>query len=208
MIPIFEGKQAIYNKTILEALLIEGPMTTWQLAKKITPKIKTVKRTLSSTETQKVYSVLIRKDGRLNDLKFKEYVIFDEENQKWEVAAKGLFAICIEKPQLKPLINLKYWNTRIIGDFKFSKEKIEVPFAGITINGKKFEKCISFLLDKMKAKSTFFIEKTIEYVKKLIDEGINLDKISTKSLLHLLWIKGIQKHDKEISNIFPDLFMD
>lgn len=197
MIPIFEGKQATYNKAILEALLTEGPMSAWQLAKHITPKIETVKRTLASTETQKVYSVLVRKDGRLDDLKSKEYISLNEETQKWEIAAKGMIAICIEKPQLKPLINLQYWNKHVIGNFKIPKEKMEIPLVGITIDGEIWGKNLSNLLSKFKAGNVSTVDRIVGDAKKLIDEGVNLDKISTRSLIQLLWTKAMQNHNTE-----------
>jgi hypothetical protein len=197
MIPIFEGKQATYNKAILEALLTEGEMSAWQLAKHITPKIETVKRTLASTETQKVYSVLVRNEGRLNDLKGKEYISLNEETQKWEIAAKGIIAICIEKPQLKPLINLQYWNNHVIGNFKIPKEKMEIPLVGITVDGEVWGKHLSNLLSKFKAGNVSTVDRIVGDAKKLIDEGVNLDKISTRSLIQLLWTKAMQNHNTE-----------
>jgi len=196
MIPIFQGKSALYNKTILETLLTEGPMSAWQLAKYIAPKIRTVKKTSESTKTQKVHSVLVREDGRLKDLKTKEYINLNEQNQ-WEIAVKGIIAICIEKPSLKPLINRQYWDTHVIGNFKMPKEKMEIPLVGITIDGEVWGKYMSNLLSKFKAGNVSTVDKIVGDAKKLIDEGVNLDKISTRSLIQLLWTKAMQNHNVE-----------
>jgi len=195
MIPIFEGKQATYNKAILETLLTEGSMSAWQLAKEITPKIPGVQRTMGSTETQKVYSVLVRNDGRLENLKSNEYINLSQDSQKWEIAVKGMIAICIKKPQLKPLINPQYWNEQIVGDIKIPKEKMEIPLLGITIDGKVWGKNLSNLLNKLKAGNMSINDSIVDHAKKLVDEGINLDKISTKSLMILLLEKAMKNHN-------------
>jgi len=195
MIPIFDGKQATYNKAILETLLTEGPMSAWQLAKGITPKIPSVQRTASSTETQKIYSVLMRKDGRLDNLKSNEYINLSGDNQKWEIAVKGMIAICIEKPQLKALINLEYWNKHVIGEVKMPKEKMEIPLVGITIDGKVWGKHLSNLLNKLKSGNMSVVDRILGDAKKLLEEGVNLDKISTKSLMILLWGKAMKNHN-------------
>jgi hypothetical protein len=85
-----DKKSANYNLSILEALLSRGA-TAWQLAeilhKKTDPtqgkEVIEVKR----YRTQKIYSVIQRKQGRIDDLKNKGYL--KEENGVWDLTRKG-----------------------------------------------------------------------------------------------------------------------
>lgn len=185
MIPIFTGKQATYNIQILETLLLKGEMTAWQLAKYIAPNIKTLKRTKHSTTTQKVYSVLLRKGGRLNDLKMKEYITFNNASRKWRLAVKGALAVWIKNPELKTKLSNKYYNTSMFNNLNFP-EKMKLPFLGFTMNGKKFERGMSQLVKHLEVNKTKIISSLAEEAEKCIEEGINLDKIKTKSLMILL----------------------
>jgi hypothetical protein len=91
MASIFEGKQAIYNKLVLETLLMNGELTAWEIAKQIEPQIVKMEGD-PYHKSQKIYGVLIRKDGRLDDLRFKNYV-FLENNKKYQIDFKGLIAL-------------------------------------------------------------------------------------------------------------------
>lgn len=71
---IFQGKKGKYNKLIFQALHEEGYLSAWQIAKYISKKDSERRKRNWYHETQKVYSVLIRKNGRLEELVNKEYV--------------------------------------------------------------------------------------------------------------------------------------
>ena len=97
-----KGRTATYNRLILQVLTTTGGLETYQLVEKL-------KEIMSSTDiqetklekryrVQKIYSVIQRKNGRLNDLKSKGYI--KEENGKWDITKKGLIAVSIDKPEL------------------------------------------------------------------------------------------------------------
>ena len=71
---IFQGKKGKYNQLIFKALHEEGYLSAWQIAKYISKKDPERRKRDWYHETQKVYSVLIRKNGRLEELVNKEYV--------------------------------------------------------------------------------------------------------------------------------------
>lgn len=71
---IFQGKKVKYNKLIFKALHEEGYLSAWQIAKYISKKDPERRKRNWYHEAQKVYSVLIRKNGRLEELVNKEYV--------------------------------------------------------------------------------------------------------------------------------------
>ena len=73
-IGIFTGKKAEYNRLILETLLEaeDLKLKEWELAKRIQTKTKPMGDWYS--HTQRIYSILIRKKGRLEDLSQKGYV--------------------------------------------------------------------------------------------------------------------------------------
>lgn len=109
-IGIFQGRSGQYNKAILEVLaeaLIDGEMLKeWELAKRIQKMIGSENNWYA--EAQRIYSVLIRKNGRLNDLREKWYVDFETKTEEetgrkvryWHPTVKGLVAALLLRPDL------------------------------------------------------------------------------------------------------------
>ncbi|MEM2111317.1 MAG: hypothetical protein QXX08_05495 [Candidatus Bathyarchaeia archaeon] len=69
--------------------------------------------------------------------------------------------------------------------------RIKLPFLGIEVDGKKFEKDIVTIINKIKSER-LWAEKLVKDAKSLIAEGLNLDNVSTKTLLFLLITKGTE----------------
>lgn len=75
---IFRGKKAKYNKLILRALYDKGYLKAWDIAKEVVmndPERKVErKKRYWYQDTLKVYSVFVRKGGRLEELLSKEFI--------------------------------------------------------------------------------------------------------------------------------------
>jgi hypothetical protein len=95
------GRTAMYNRLILKVLL-DGDLEARPLAGKIKEIMSPSDAKESVLEkryrVQKIYSVIQRKNGRLNDLKNKGYVA--EMDGVWDITKKGLIALSIEEPEL------------------------------------------------------------------------------------------------------------
>ena len=69
-----EKKAAKYNKMVLKVLYENGYLSSWELARKIVENDAERQKKNWYHETQKVQSVLVRKNGRLTDLVNKEFI--------------------------------------------------------------------------------------------------------------------------------------
>ena len=171
-IPIFSvGKEdhIIYNKLILKTLLTKGESKPWELAMEIAPKIPSLNETIQSTKTQKAFSVLIRKDGRLDDLTRKEY-IRKNERQKYELRLKGLAAILTLEPDLAPKLS-SYYRSEVI---KFRPDDLDIqPF--LSYEGRN-SKALEDLYSGIEKNPRFYVILA-EQTRKMILKGINLDAI-------------------------------
>lgn len=194
-IPIFDGKQTTYNQMILETLLINGELTAWQLAKDIEPKIRIAGDLYH--KSQKIYSVLIRKNGRLLDLQHKGYVVVDANTKKWRCATKGLIAILLHKPRLRQSVNPIY-SQGSIEDLKI-KKKVEIAHLGITINGEQFKLGLEALIKQAKKDKTW-ISDFLE-ARNFLEE-INFDKVSGETLLFLLARRWYRKRENRLPEVF------
>ena len=114
-IGIFKGREKTYNKLILKSLFIShGPLKGWELAKRIYEQMRetgTLPRNWQGLNwyaiTQKIYSVLIRKNGRLQDLCKKEYIVKIEQNGSdvWHITSKGSIATLILDKSFLDIVN-------------------------------------------------------------------------------------------------------
>jgi len=171
----------IYNRLVLEILFREGELGAWELAKKISEKgwqIKTLKKTESSTITQKIYSVLIRKEGRLPDLTTKQYIKLNERI-KYELGIKGLAAILIKEPGIASQMSSYYTSEQVFlnkQDLSFS------PFSIFTEDVKALEDVMKRIYTNPRFYSFF-----AEHVKAMIIRGTNLDSISEDNLMNMVF---------------------
>lgn len=178
-IGVFEGKKAQYNQVILEVLLKHGSLKTWEIAKQLFQMKTDIKNPeIAYARTQKIYSVIARRNGRLENLRKKGYI--NLENERWDLAFKG-FAILIKKPELLSEVNGYYFEKPPVDLIKFGKKNVSFPFGvRVQINKRQF-------LDTVKSLSgRSMLMKIVKSMEKLVQEGIDLDRISTTNLLLLI----------------------
>lgn len=104
-IGIFTGRERVYNEFILKTLFVKpNPMKGWDIAKEVYHSLvrnsvlpKRWKELDWYSVTQKIYSVLIRKNGRLDDLRKKGYIggRKAENSTVWYLGVKGAIATLI-----------------------------------------------------------------------------------------------------------------
>lgn len=102
-IPIFLGKEKIYNEKMLTLLYDFGPLTAWELTGKL-------------TNTSKV-SLHATLNKRLRALEEKEYL--QRIDKKWHLRFKGILAVLIIRPDSKK------WNDEWEKIFAIKEKLIE-----------------------------------------------------------------------------------
>ncbi len=184
-IGIFSGKSTNYNLAILETLLRQ-PATAWQIASAIQKKINPSKgKDVIYYRTQKIYSVIQRKSGRLDDLHSKGYI--KEEKGKWKLTRKGLIALNVEKPEF---VKSAFQESKDTLDTMFKQYISAIPDGtlrepfGIQIDISKLKPYFE-TFDPMRLLKVFLEESEI-----LLSQGIELDSISEKDLLDLVLVKS------------------
>lgn len=197
-----DRKSSKYNQLILEALF-EKELTAWELSEIIKEKMPSKEKIENALEkryhTQKIYSVIQRKNGRLDDLKNKGYVT--ENNGVWSTTKKALIALSIDKPEL---INSK---------MQSNKEKFTKLFDLYIENNKNVKNVFGLSIDLSKMKPFFekvdfgyLFELIIEEAKVLLTSGIELDRISEDDFLSIIYSALITKG--KISEIIKKLKKD
>jgi hypothetical protein len=168
-----DKKSANYNNLILEALLSQEA-TAWQLAeilhKKIDPRLDTEIKEVKRYHAQKIYSVIQRKQGRLEDLQNKGYL--KEENGIWALTKKGFIALAIQKPDLvnneiqkgKDVLS-ELFQKAMPNDMRKVAMGVYVDFSEIKPHFDKIDKLPLF-------------QMFIEEARALLSQGIELDRIS------------------------------
>jgi hypothetical protein len=180
-IGIFRGRSATYNIAILETLTKEGELTSWQLAKKIREaNYPNLEPDTAKIRTQRIYSALIRRNGRLDDLKEKEYIAL--EGKKWTPQFKAL-AILILKPELAHQIHPDFKPTK---SMKIqSNLKAKLPFGiKVKIDKKQLQTWVNKFSKKLLQPETY---KTMaKWIEELVETGIDLDRIKDNDFAFLL----------------------
>lgn len=187
-IGIFEGKQAKYNQAILEALFHQNiSLTSWQIAKSMQSILKpTSNKEIKQTRTRKIYSVIQRKGGRLDELSDKGYIYTIDG--RWGLNLwKGYIAVLIKNPEIIQKLDDKEcgYSLESLKQHLGVPPDIEAPF-GISINGEKMKADAERLLGALcmlEPKFAFFL---VEEVKELLRTGIDLDAIDNYALVVLL----------------------
>ncbi len=168
-IPIFTGKEKIYNEKMLTLLYDFGPLTAWELTGKI-------------TNTSKV-SLHATLNKRLRALEEKEYL--QRIDKKWHLRFKGILAVLIIRPDSKK------WNDEWEKVFAI-KEKLIEEHSKPILDGYNMDfhnalKTIGLNLDDF--------NETIELSKKvnqLIEDGrINFDIIKEGTLFATIIMETI-----------------
>lgn len=191
-IGIFEGKKAEYNIDILEALFTRGPLTSWEIAKQIC-------KTRGSTETtaekfygsQKVYSVIMRKGGRLESLNKKDYIML--KDGKWELCFPKGDAILIKKPKLIAQIHPYHLKKEAINIGGRRFRKFKAPFGlQVQVDIKKLQATVSNFMNSLNVRQLHVV--MAEAMSRLAQEGIDLDRINNKDLAFLVLSKVEPRH--------------
>jgi len=175
-IGIFQGKQKKYNTQILNTLYNNGPLTSWEITKKITDIGK-----ITKTRKRSLHPTLYK---RLRVLEKKGYL--SKEGMKWCLRFKGIIAGLLIQENPKPLSNK--WIELVNEYVKFIERHCETfNRATIHINGDviKFAEIIDQSLK---------IPKTLEdwialsnHCKELMQKGvIDFDVISEQTLFSIL----------------------
>lgn len=175
-IGIFKGKKATYNSLILETIFRDGPLTNWEIAKRIyqTGKI--------NANTHNIYGNLQRKKGRLEDLQRKQYL--KEENEKWILRLKGFIALRNKYPEMVGLLREK---------MKKLPKSFELPdepsiFRVLPLSKGLIQSITSSVYTKIRNLVGF-----LDYANELVASGVvDLDQIKEQDLIILLAL-GITK---------------
>lgn len=196
-IGIFLDKKSVnYNLSILE-ILFSQEATTWQIAEILQKKKYTTIKNQDTQRyrTQKIYSVIQRKGGRLDDLKNKGYITIrykDKDGDHWDYTLKGLIALYVKEPELvtktleqeekdRPKL-VHAWLDELLSepDFKPVEEEIEFPEPQ-----KTFMKQIT--TTNSSENRFIFYTTFLKEAEFLVSRGIiNLDRISKDDLLNLI----------------------
>jgi hypothetical protein len=189
-IGIFSDKSAKYNLAILETLL-PREATSWQIAEVLQKRLNPVEdKEVRFYRTQKVYSVIQRKKGRLDDLKNKGYI--KVKDGKWSLTKKGLVALSVEKPELVAK-ELQAEEHKSLEQFEkavssLPNDTIREPL-GIQINFAKTKRAL-LTLDP-----TRLLMILLEEAKALLSEGIELDRINEESLVDLAMFRAASSRE-------------
>jgi hypothetical protein len=195
---IFTDRSADYNLAILETLLPEEA-TSWQIAENLQKKRKPCDNIEAIYyRTQKIYSVIQRKTGRLADLKRKGYIV--EKNGKWKLTKKGLIALSVTNPDLVAN-EIRTKRNKLLYQFKeeisaIPNETLREPI-GIQIDLSKMKPMLA------KIDPTEFLTMLLEEAKMLLLEGIELDRISEQDFLDLL--KGRRSLQEKVTQIVEEI---
>jgi len=168
LIGIFRGKQATYNKIILDALYNNGALSSWEIAGRI-------------TGTERKHSLNATLFKRLQKLEKKGYV--SHVGRKWTLQYKGIIASLLIQEKPKPLS--KKWSEPVNEFSKLIKSYENLQNMNIQINNTIIP--LSEIIDESLKTLTFSTPEdwiTLSaYYKELIQKGtINLDVISNQTL--------------------------
>lgn len=179
-IGIFKGKKRVYNQAVLKTLYIEGPLKSWELAKRLQ---RYVNKDNSMPKTQDIYGILVRKKGRLVELHNKEYIVKDVRDPKrWEISLKGIIAIVIDEPNILHKINVYYLDQQpsSIHLSPLQKGDIGVKF---TSKGREIKR-LEF--DPYEILNPDLIKRLANVTLSYINKGLNLDKVNQIELLYII----------------------
>ena len=209
LIPIFQGKKGSYNRLVLEVLAeAKEPLKPWELAKRIHE--KEPKEVDWYRGTQKIYSILIRKGGRLEELEKKDYITF--RNGKWELTFKGLITALIVNPQLKSKVlnRFKRVSNFLLMQLPETHAPREIPLGrlailGIKMDGEKLKKLLEVGAKVIAEDGEQLIDFTVRETKDLINNGLDLDRITTQKLNMLLGLKRFLFLDDRFTQLLDKL---
>jgi hypothetical protein len=176
MLRIFKGKQAEYNKLILKSLH-SGAETTTQIAEYIYfhRKRMVAPTLLNKLELRKIVSVISRKTGGLATLKKWHYINRQKgEKQKWELTEKGFPVGLTCFDTIGEFLALHVEEFSIMKE-DMRKDLKQLPYLAETMN---------FFFDSASNEHVFGFLR--DATLKLIQEGVDLDKLSVLDAKNLI----------------------
>ncbi|MEM3590995.1 MAG: hypothetical protein QW702_02710 [Candidatus Bathyarchaeia archaeon] len=187
-IGIFQGKQAKYNRFLLETLYDEGPLSAWELAKK-------------ARENQNLHSLHAIFNKRLRILEKKGYV--KRVEGKWLLQFKGMIAVLIIQENPKPFNEI--W-VQLVENLLGIDEK-DLAFLRSRRRIEKYLKFIRAKLEDLKKYENWVLLS--DYVKKMMEKGFfNLDVIENEILAMLIIGKILHEQEyaeKDLENLIKEL---
>jgi hypothetical protein len=177
---------------ILETLF-QKQATAWQIAGTLQKRINTSEqKDARFYRTQKIYSVIQRKSGRLADLKSNGYIV--ENNGKWKLTKKGLIALSIKRPDL------------VASGIQASEDTLATIFKEYVnaIPNETLREPLGIEIDLSKIKSyleeldpTSILRKILEESRILLSHGVELDTISEEDLLDIIMVRSARQSSKD-----------
>lgn len=215
-IGIFTGREKVYNKFVLKTLFEKpNPMKGWDIAKEVynclTENNSLPKRWKGLhwySITQKIYSVLIRKNGRLGDLRKKGYVggIKEGNSTVWYLTAKGAIAtLILDKKLIGEVSELAKNHDHIQSLHNYTEllkkkgalSKLAAFGLIVNLDSNQF---ISYYEKFAKKFSTIDgLRSYLSTVESLIKDGLDLDSIRIDTLILLM--ASSEKTQEWLNNI-------
>lgn len=158
-VAIFKGKKGENNESILKTLYEKGYLSAWKIARQIAENDPKRARKNWYHETQKVYSVLIRKGGRLEELLGKEFIEKTDQGYCLTIYKGLCSALTLYENVIPPAID--------------DLSKIEEVFPEF----KEMRDIIYRLHPEAQVEQYEIIRRT---TKELLVKGLNLDTISNR----------------------------
>jgi len=187
-IGIFQGRSAPHNIAILQALWEQGDLTSWQLAKHVcrvhhsSIELTAAERKLKEHD---IYSLLIRKGGRLEELKQKGYI--KAQNNQWTIGLKA-YAVLLLKPELASLghvdSNLKIDSQNVLKELRLPQAHI--PGITVQVDKKVFAGWLEKSVPKLDDDITI-----AKLIGEIVEEGLDLDRVSNERLKVLLAVRMV-----------------
>ncbi len=158
-IETFKGRKGKYNKSILKALYERGYLSGWKIAKEIVMNDPKRRKRNWYHETQKVYSVLVRKGGTLKRLLSKEFIENTDQGYCLTIYKGLCSALTLYDNVREPAINELSKTYEIFPELKEAQEIISRLYP-------------ETIVEQYKA-----MLKTTE---ELLDQGWNIDAVSNR----------------------------
>jgi sporulation protein YlmC with PRC-barrel domain len=181
-IGIFRGKQKANNIFLLETLYNSGPLTAWELTRKVREK-----------NLMSLHAIFSK---RLRRLAKKGYV--KKAGKKWSLQFKAIIAVLTIQEEPKP------WNPKWTEIFEnyISPLKDAPKRYVVTADGKEIGELKDFVLDLPKFLKDFQAWVVVaKEAKRLMEKGlVNFDVITNETLGILLVSEVLTKQNQKFSN--------
>jgi len=158
---IFKGRKGTNNKLVLKSLYDNGYLSGWKLAREIAendPRRRGKKKNWYH-EAQKVYSVLVRKGGRLEELSNKEFIEKTDQGYRLTIYKGLCSALTLYENVKEPAIDELSKTYEIFPELKEAMEIISRLYP-------------ETLVEKYKV--------MLRTTKELLDQGWNFDRVTNK----------------------------